>query len=193
MRKLGNTEMERLSASQLASAAAHPVAALLDNIRSLYNVGSIFRTSDAARIEKLYLTGITGTPSNRKLHKTALGAQDAVPWAYEKNVLPLARRLRSEGYRLAVLEITDSPTDIRSLEADAFPLCLAVGNEVTGISDGLVEMADFALEIPQFGMKHSLNVAVAFGIAVFDLVRRYRALHIGAGPGSAEQQVRAGR
>lgn len=180
MRKLTNTEIERLHASQLATAAVHPVCVVLENIRSLYNVGSIFRTSDAARIEKLYLTGITGTPTNRKLHKTALGAQDAVPWAYEKEALPLARRLKSEGYRLAVLEITDSPTDIRKLEADAFPLCLAAGNEVTGVSEPLVELADLALEIPQFGMKHSLNVAVAFGIAVFDIVRRYRTLHAGS-------------
>ncbi len=182
MRKLGHEEIERLAGSQLASAAAHPVTAILDNIRSLYNVGSIFRTSDAARIEKLYLTGITGTPTNRKLHKTALGAQDAVPWAYEKDALPLAQRLRSEGYRLAVLEITDSPADIRRLDADAFPLCLIVGNEVTGVADSLVQLADLALEIPQFGMKHSLNVSVAFGIAVFDLVRRYRELQTGAAP-----------
>ncbi len=173
MRKLAPTEIARLSAAELETTAPHPIAVILDNVRSLYNVGSIFRTSDAARIQRLYLTGITGTPTNRKLHKTALGAQDSVPWAYEKDALTLARRLKANGYHLAVLEITDSPTEINDLPAGAFPLCLVVGNEVTGVSDALVEMADAAIEIPQYGFKHSLNVAVAYGVAIFDLVRHY--------------------
>ena len=173
MRKLAPTEIARLSAAELETTAPHPITVILDNVRSLYNVGSIFRTSDAARIQTLYLTGITGTPTNRKLHKTALGAQDCVPWAYEKDVLALARRLKANGYYLALLEITDSPTEINDLPAGAFPLCLVVGNEVTGVSDALVEMADAAIEIPQYGFKHSLNVAVAYGVAIFDLVRYY--------------------
>ena len=152
----------------------HPISVVLDNVRSLYNVGSIFRTSDAALIEKLYLTGITGTPDNRGLHKTALGAQDTVAWAYEKDPGGVVRRLRETGYTLAVLEITDTPTPTTALPSDVFPLCLVVGNELVGVRDELVQMADLALEIPQYGAKQSLNVAVAYGIAIFDLVRSYR-------------------
>ena len=174
MRKLKHEEISRPSPEAVSALPKHPISVVLDNVRSLYNVGSIFRTSDAALIEKLYLTGITGTPENRGLHKTALGAQDTVAWAYEKDPVVVARRLREAGYILAVLEITDTPTRTTAIEPDHFPLCLVVGNELTGVRDDLVQMADLALEIPQYGAKQSLNVAVAYGIAVFDLVRRFR-------------------
>ena len=174
MRKLRHEEIPRPAPEAVGALPKHPISVVLDNVRSLYNVGSIFRTSDAALIEKLYLTGITGTPDNRGLHKTALGAQDTVAWAYEKDPTVVARRLREAGYTLAVLEITDTPTPTTALTPDAFPLCLVVGNELTGVRDELVEMADLALEIPQYGAKQSLNVAVAYGIAIFDLVRGYR-------------------
>ena len=172
MRKLRHEEIPRPTPTDVSALPKHPIAVVLDNVRSLYNVGSIFRTSDAALIEKLYLTGITGTPEHRGLHKTALGAQDTVAWAYEKDPADVLRRLRRDGYTLAVLEITDTPTT--EVITDHFPLCLVVGNEINGVRDELVAMADVAMEIPQYGAKQSLNVAVAYGIAVFDLVRCYR-------------------
>ncbi len=174
MRKLKHEEIPRPSPAAVSALPKHPISVVLDNVRSLYNVGSIFRTSDAALIEKLYLTGITGTPDNRGLHKTALGAQDTVAWAYEKDPVAVAHRLREAGYTLAVLEITDTPTRTTAVKSDHFPLCLVVGNELSGVRDDLVHLADLALEIPQYGAKQSLNVAVAYGIAVFDLVRCFR-------------------
>ncbi|GIV62320.1 TrmH family RNA methyltransferase [Rhodocaloribacter litoris] len=176
MRKLRHDEIPRLAPDELAAVPRHPVVAVLDDIRSLYNVGAIFRTSDAARIEKLYLTGITPTPEHPGMHKTALGAQDLVPWERHRDPLPLVDRLRAAGYTLAVLEITDTPSHIADLDASHFPLCLIVGNEVHGVRDALVARADVALEIPQYGAKQSLNVAVAYGVAVFGLVERCRSL-----------------
>ena len=178
MRKLKHEEIPRPTPAVVSALAKHPISVVLDNVRSLYNVGSIFRTSDAALIERLYLTGITGTPEHRGLHKTALGAQDTVAWAYEKDPAEVLHRLRRDGYTLAVLEITDTPTPTTEVTTKQFPLCLIVGNEINGVRDELVAMADLALEIPQYGAKQSLNVAVAYGIAVFDLVRRYRGFQL---------------
>ena len=177
MRKLKHHEIPRPAPETVASLHKHPIIGLLNDIRSLHNVGSMFRTSDAALIEEMILTGITGTPAHHGLHKTALGAQDTVTWAYEQDAVSAAQRLRAEGYTLAALEITDEPTPLSSVALDHFPLCLAVGNEVDGVSRELVNMADIALEIPQYGAKQSLNVAVAYGVALFELVRQYRRLH----------------
>lgn len=174
MRKLRHEEIPRPDPATAALLPKHPISILVDNVRSIHNVGSIFRSSDAALIEHLYLTGISGTPENPGLHKTALGAQDTVSWSYEHESEAVVRHLKAENYTIGVLEITDRPTFAYELEAAHFPLCLVVGNEVHGVDDSLIEMADLALEIPQFGAKQSLNVAVAYGIAVFDVVRRYR-------------------
>lgn len=176
MRKLEHEEIPRRPPGDVPDGPKHPVSVVLDNIRSIHNVGSIFRTSDAALIEHLYLTGITGTPPHRGLHKTALGAQDTVAWTYEKNPVDVVNQLRNKNYTIAVLEITDTPTQVTSLSPAQFPLCLVIGNEVTGVQDELVALADVALEIPQYGAKQSLNVAVAYGIAIFDLVRHYHLL-----------------
>ena len=176
MRKLKHEEIPRPDPDQVDSLPKHPIRVLVDNVRSIYNVGSIFRTSDAALIESIHLTGISGTPENRLLHKTALGAQDTVNWDYVQDAESVVRQLKNEGYTIGVLEITDRPTPTTDVDVEAFPLCLIVGNELEGVSEELIRHADLALEIPQFGAKQSLNVAVAFGIAVFDLVRRYRSL-----------------
>ena len=184
MRKLRHEEIPRPDPAQVASLRKHPISVVVDNVRSIHNVGSIFRTSDAARIEEVILTGISGTPENRGLHKTALGAQDTVSWSYLRDPVEAARALRARGYTLAVLEITDTPSYIDDVRAEHFPLGLIVGNEVDGVSEALVALADLALEIPQFGAKQSLNVSVAYGIAVFDLVRRYRRL---GGGGAVER------
>jgi tRNA G18 (ribose-2'-O)-methylase SpoU len=143
-------------------------------VRSIYNVGSIFRTSDAALVEHLYLTGYTGTPEHRGLRKTALGAEKTVPWSHYADPADALAKLRSAGHTIAALEITNNPMLPSAVPARAFPLALVVGNEVDGVRSPLVQQADLALELPQFGVKHSLNVAVAYGIAVYDLVRRYR-------------------
>lgn len=176
MRKLKHEEIPRPDPDCVDSLPKHPICVLVDDVRSIYNVGSIFRTSDAALIEKIYLSGITGTPENRGLHKTALGAQDTVSWEYVSDAEQVVRRLKDEGFTIGVLEITNRPTRTTDVDLNAFPLCVVVGNELHGVSDSLIRQADMALEIPQFGAKQSLNVSVAFGIAAFDLVRRYRAL-----------------
>lgn len=174
MRKLKHEEIPRPDPRAVDTLPKHPISVLVDSVRSIHNVGSIFRTSDAALIEKIYLTGISGTPENRALHKTALGAQDTVEWDYEKQPLDVVRLLKDRGYTIAVLEITDEPTHTTTVHSGLFPLCLVVGNEVTGVDERIVTEADVALEIPQYGAKQSLNVSVAYGIAVFDLVRAYR-------------------
>lgn len=176
MRKLTHDEIPRPDPHTLQSLPRHPIHVVAHNIRSIHNVGSIFRTSDAARIQHLHLTGFSGTPEHHRLHKAALGAQDVVPWSYEPSVAAVVDRLREDGARIGVLEITDAPTAVDSLTEADFPLVLVLGNEVDGVPDELVAQADFAVEIPQFGMKQSLNVSVAFGIAIFDLVRHYRSL-----------------
>lgn len=176
MRKLRHDEIPRPDPIEVQSLPKHPISVVLDNVRSIYNVGSIFRTSDAAFIEHLYLTGITGTPEHPGIHKTALGAQDTVQWTYEHRAVDVIERLRSDGFTIGVLEITTQPAEASGLDVSHFPFCLIVGNEVEGVSEMLVERADVALEIPQYGAKQSLNVSVAYGIAVFDLVRRCRQL-----------------
>lgn len=176
MRKLRHEEIPRPDPEEAALLPKHPISVIVDSVRSIHNVGSIFRSSDAAFIEHIYLTGISGTPDNPAVHKTALGAQDTVPWSYETSPVETARRLKAQGYAVGVLEITDDPTPTTGVKADHFPLCLVVGNELHGVDDAIVSLADLALEIPQFGAKQSLNVSVAYGIAAFDLVRRYRDL-----------------
>ena len=176
MRKLKHDEIPRPDPDQVELLPKHPICVVVDNVRSIHNVGSIFRTSDAALVEKIYLTGISGTPENRALHKTALGAQDTVEWTYEKDAVALVRRLKALGYTMAALEITDQPTLPDVLEEHHFPLCLIVGNELFGVSESLIAEVDLALEIPQFGAKQSLNASVAYGIAIFDVVRRFRGL-----------------
>ncbi len=176
MRKLRHEEISRVSASTIRLVPRHPITIVLDNVRSVHNVGSIFRTSDAALIERIILTGITATPDNPQIHKTALGAQDTVPWEYKPNAASTIDDLRNSGYTVAVLELTDTPTPTTAVTRKKFPLCLVVGNELSGVDEELIAKADFALEIQQYGAKQSMNVAVAYGIAVFDLVRQLRGL-----------------
>lgn len=177
MRKLRHDEIPRADPENLAVLPKHPIHVVAANIRSIHNIGSIFRTSDAARIEHLHLTGISGTPEHRRLHKAALGAQEVVPWSYARETREVVASLRRDGCRVAVLEITDSPTSINRLTLSDYPLALILGNEIHGVDDDVVAGADMALEIPQYGFKQSLNVSVAYGIAVMELVRQYRHLH----------------
>jgi len=176
MRKLAHDEISRPDPIRHASLPKHPIVVVLDNIRSMHNVGSIFRTSDAVRLEKLVLAGITPTPEDPRMHRTALGAQDSVPWEKAESTGAAVRRLRSEGYTIAVLEITDQPSAPSDLTAAAFPLALVLGNEIEGVDDDVISIADLAIELPQFGIKQSLNVSVAYGIAIFDIVRQHLSL-----------------
>ncbi len=176
MRKLSHEEISRgrFPAETLLRQERYPLMALLDSVRSLYNVGSMFRTADGARIKKLYLCGYTPHPPRREIEKTALGATATVPWEYQRDPLVPLRELKAGGTRIIVLEQTDASIPYYDVPKKDFPLCLVVGNEITGVSKEIVELADGAIDIPMYGMKQSLNVAVAFGIAVFGLLHRWQ-------------------
>ena len=174
MRKLRPEEIDRPSPDALDALPRHPLAVVLDSIRSAYNVGSIFRTADAARVAHIYVTGYTPTPAHRSVAKTALGAEHTVPWSQHDDPLPLLDRLHADGHTIAALEQTDAPTTIGAVTPQQFPLALVLGNEVEGVQQAILDRCDIALEIPQYGAKHSLNVSVAFGIAAFGLVERWR-------------------
>jgi len=148
-----------------------PLCVLLDNVRSLYNVGSIFRTSDAAGVEKIYLCGITGKPPRAEIHKAALGAEKSVPWENFENPVEIIQKLKIQGYQIVILEHTDQSQLYHKAKFE-FPLCLVMGHEITGVSDEVVELADMAIEIPMSGIKQSLNVAVAYGIAIYEIVKQ---------------------
>lgn len=173
MRKLTHEEIgkQRFSLEELKNADRNPIYVLCDNIRSIYNVGSIFRTSDGALIKKLFLTGYTPYPPRPEIEKVALGATRSVPWEYVKDPVDLIQKLKSDGVTIASLEFTDRSKKYYEVAKNDFPLCLVLGNELSGVSGTLIELSDMSLEIPQFGYKHSMNVAVAYGIAVFEMVR----------------------
>lgn len=155
----------------------HPLVVVVPDVRSAYNVGSIFRTADSAGLRHVYLCGFTPTPEHRGVAKTALGAQDAVGWSHEgAEVLPLIERLKGEGYTIAALEITPGALAPDAITAVHAPLALVLGNEVHGVPADVLAAADLHLALPQYGVKASLNVSVAFGIAAYGLVGRMRAL-----------------
>lgn len=176
MKKLTHEEVgqNRISLEESKTVKRNPIYILCDNIRSIYNVGSIFRTSDAALIEKIYLTGYTPYPPRQEIEKVALGATNSVPWEYFKNPGEVVNIIKNKGIKLVSLEITDKSRMYYEVKKEEFPLCLVLGNELTGVSNNIIEASDFSLEIPQYGFKHSINVSVAYGIAVFELVRIWR-------------------
>jgi 23S rRNA (guanosine2251-2'-O)-methyltransferase len=177
-RKLRHDELlqQRLTSEQAQVRPRHPISLLLHNIRSLYNVGSIFRTSDAGLVEKLYLCGYTPHPPRKEIEKTALGAVDTVPWEYIADTKQAVMRLRSKGIRVFALEMTSESCSVYSLEKSDFPMCLVLGNEISGVDDDVLELCDGALDIPMYGVKHSLNVSVAAGIALFEAVHAWKRL-----------------
>jgi tRNA G18 (ribose-2'-O)-methylase SpoU len=176
MRKLIHEEIlqERLTVEQALRSERHPVVGVIEDVRSLYNVGSCFRTADAMLLQKLVLTGYTPSPPRREISKTALGATESVPWEYIRDPLEAIASLKSEGYRIYALELTSSSLPLDHLSDLDYPLALVVGNEITGVGQRTLDHCDGAIEIPMYGVKHSLNVAVAFGIAVWELVRTFR-------------------
>lgn len=148
-----------------------PVSVIVDNIRSLHNVGAIFRTADGANVERIYLCGISGTPPRNEIRKTSLGAEQTVPWNYEKDAANVVQKLKKSDYQIVVLEQTSQSVDYKKAEYK-FPLCLVVGHEYDGIQEDLITLSDIAIEIPMFGHKLSLNVSVAFGIAIYEIMNR---------------------
>ncbi|MCL5020888.1 MAG: TrmH family RNA methyltransferase [Bacteroidetes bacterium] len=175
MHKLTHSELsaKRLSVGEAISAERSPIYGLLENVRSLYNVGSIFRTSDAILLSRLYLTGFTPYPPRPEISKTALGAVESVPWSYHRKPIDAIEEIKSKGIKFILLEQTRDGIPIWELPKDIFPVCVAVGNEIGGITKDVVDAADIAVEIPMKGVKHSLNVAVAYGIAVYRLYEMY--------------------
>jgi len=172
MRKLSHEEIVTRQVKK-AGDAKLPLCVALNNIRSLHNVGTIFRTADGAGVEKIWLCGITGYPPQGGIAKTALGAEDHVPWEYREDILGLLKELKSGGYQIVLLEQMQG-----SISHDAFkpkaPVCLVVGNEIDGVSEALQALSDAAIEIEMDGIKNSLNVAVAFGIAVYQMRGRLK-------------------
>jgi tRNA G18 (ribose-2'-O)-methylase SpoU len=173
MRKLTMPELGRLSVEQYQKAKKIPVVLVLDNIRSGFNVGSVFRTGDAFRIEKIYLCGITAKPPNKEINKTALGATNSVDWTYFPSTQQAISLLKQQGYKLiAVEQVTNSVKlhefNPQNLDKTAF----VFGNEVKGIDQKIIDMCDIGLEIPQFGTKHSLNISVSVGIILWDFVQK---------------------
>ncbi len=158
-----------------------PVSMLLDQVRSLYNVGAFFRLADAAGIARLYLTGITAHPPHRALSKTALGAEETVPWEHHWHPAPLLERLRDEGHEIAAIETSVRAVDLFEWQP-RFPACVVFGHEVEGIRQELAELCDVHIRIPMLGRKHSLNVAVAGGVVAYELLRKYRELCREVGP-----------
>jgi len=176
MRKLTHAEIstKRVPEEQLAGVQRLPLVVVVDNVRSLYNVGSIFRTSDGAMIEQLILAGFTPHPPRKEIEKTALGSTRSVPWQYTRHPVELLHDLKHRGYNLCCLELTDASIPYFEIKKSDFPLCLVIGNEITGVSKDIIELCDMSIEIPMYGMKQSLNVAVAYGIAAFELARIWR-------------------
>ncbi|MDD7559535.1 MAG: RNA methyltransferase [Porphyromonas sp.] len=175
-RKLKITEMERLTAEEFRVADKTALVLILDNVRSLNNVGSLFRTADALRLEKICLCGITGRPPHPELHKTALGAEEVVEWAYYADTIDAVTELKKEGAFVLALEQAEGSVDIRKLSAlslsDKPHVALVAGNEVDGVAQAVIDLCDATIEIPQKGTKHSLNVSVAGGIALWELYKQ---------------------
>jgi len=168
MKKLKLEELERISIDEFKEAYKIPVCILLDNVRSLHNVGSAFRTADAFRIEKIFLTGITGTPPNRELSKTALGSTESVAWEYIERPEDAASQLKERGYQIIIIEQTTESMPLQGfVPLKGKKYCLVFGNEVRGVSEPVCELGDIAIEIPQSGTKHSLNISVCLGIVVW--------------------------
>ncbi|MDP2162451.1 MAG: RNA methyltransferase [Flavobacterium sp.] len=173
MRKLANSELDRKNIDEFKQAEKTPIIIILDDIRSLHNIGSVFRTADAFLIEKIYLCGITATPPNKEIHKTALGATETVDWEYSKNVLDLIEKLKNEGISIWAVEQVEQSKMLNDFQIEKDKkYALIFGNEVKGVSQEAIQKSEGVIEIPQLGTKHSLNISVSAGIVVWDLFQK---------------------
>ena len=170
-RKLANNELNRLTVDGYKVAEKHPVVVVLDNIRSLSNIGSAFRTSDCFRIKGIYLCGITACPPHREIHKTSLGATDTVDWQYFENSIDAVKHLRKEGYQIISIEQVEKSTMLNEFFPEkGAKYALIFGNEVSGVDQDIISISDGCIEIPQWGSKHSFNISVSIGIVLWDIV-----------------------
>ena len=173
MRKLENRELERKSVTDFKEAAKTPIIIVLDDIRSLHNIGSVFRSADAFLIEKIYLCGITAIPPNKEIHKTALGATETVTWEYQKEVTTVIENLKKENVSVFAIEQVEKAIFLQDFTVDKTKkYALVFGNEVYGVAQKAIELCDGSIEIPQLGTKHSLNISVSAGIVVWDLFQK---------------------
>ena len=173
-RKLKLWELDRVSPEEFLGQKKFPVVVILDNIRSLNNIGSFFRTCDAFNVEHLYLCGITAQPPNRDINKTAIGATDSVSWSHEESTSELTEKLKKEGYTICSIEQAEKTKllqDIPGLKEEKF--ALVFGNEVDGVDQNVINSSDYVVEIPQFGTKHSLNVSVCAGVVLWEFTKRF--------------------
>jgi|TARA_B110000908_G_scaffold77241_1_gene92911 tRNA G18 (ribose-2'-O)-methylase SpoU len=173
MRKLKNNELNRISVAEFKTTSKTPLIVVLDNIRSLNNIGSVFRTSDAFLIEKIYLCGITATPPNKDIHRTALGATESVAWEYVEDTLTLIKKLKEEKIKVIAIEQAENSTKLDTfhpIKGETY--AIVMGNEVKGVQQEVVNASDLCIEIPQLGTKHSLNISVTTGVVLWDLFQK---------------------
>ncbi|AVM57969.1 RNA methyltransferase [Bacteroides heparinolyticus] len=176
-RKLKITELNRISVEEFKEADKLPLVVVLDNVRSLHNIGSVFRTSDAFRIECIYLCGITATPPHPEMHKTALGAEFTVDWKYVDNTVEVVDNLKEEGYTVYSIEQAKGSVMLDELTLDkSEKYAVVLGNEVKGVQQEVIDHSHGCIEIPQYGTKHSLNVSVTAGIVIWDLFKQLKQL-----------------
>ena len=177
MRKLSVTELGRMDANEFKASRKLPLTVILDDVRSLYNVGSVFRTSDAFRVDRIILCGITATPDNSlvEIHKTALGAEESVEWTYSKDCVSVVKELNDKGYVTIAVEQVEDSVKLDTLVVDKDKrYALVLGNEVKGVNQTVVDECSFSLEIPQYGTKHSLNVSVSAGLVIWEFARQLK-------------------
>ncbi len=175
MRKLKITELNRLSAEEFRQAEKIPLIVVLDNVRSLHNVGSVFRTSDAFLVESVYLCGITSVPPHAEIHKTALGAENSVNWKYYEETTGAVSKLKDDGYLVYAVEQAEGSTSLENLNTDDDKKYAVVfGNEVKGVQQSVLDICDACIEIPQYGTKHSLNVSVTAGIVIWEMAKKHQ-------------------
>lgn len=187
MRKLGMDELNRKSVNEFRESEKTPVVVVLDNIRSMHNVGSVFRTADAFLIQAIYICGYTPQPPHRDIHKTALGATETVEWKYFASAAEAVGELRSAGFGVYAVEQTEGSVALQEFagRCAAGPLAVVFGNEVSGVGEEVLALCDGAIEIPQWGMKHSLNISIAAGIVLWELVRGRFAMEANKGANAA--------
>ena len=175
MRKLKNSELGRLNVEEFKQSTKIPLIVILDNIRSLNNIGSVFRSSDAFLIEKIYLCGITAQPPHKEIHKTALGATESVEWEYVEGTLDLIKKLQKEEVLVASIEQAENSTMLHDFTIQPNKkYAIVMGNEVKGVQQEVVTASDYCIEIPQFGTKHSLNISVSCGVVLWDLFKKFK-------------------
>ncbi len=175
MRKLKNSELNRIDVEGFKKTSKIPLIVILDNIRSLNNIGSVFRTSDAFVVEKIYLCGITAQPPHKEIHKTALGATESVDWEYVEDTITLIERLKKLNIKIASIEQADNAIMLQDFKVELNQkYAIIFGNEVKGVQQEVVSKSDFCIEIPQFGTKHSLNISVSCGVVLWDLFKKMK-------------------